>query len=337
MRAPRAAARRPVPPGATGSKSGFGPVAKRIQAGDRRALARLISDVEAGRPEARTVLRELYSRTGRAPIIGVTGPLGVGKSSLINELIQLLRSKGKKVGVIAVDPSSPFSGGAVLGDRIRIERDPDDTGVFFRSMASRGHAGGVSQSTRDAIRLLEAFGMDVVIVETVGSGQVDVEIHQIATTRVVVVVPHLGDEVQTLKAGLFEIADVFVVNKSELPGAERAAKDLRELAGLSVPRDGWTPRVVPTSVVERRGTEDLWQAILDHEEALRQSGAGERARRERAEQELRELLLERIERMAREELADDTAWISLLDGVVARETDPYTAADRAFHELRRRL
>ncbi len=337
MRAPRAAARRPVPPGETGSKSGLGHVAKRIQAGDRRALARLISDVESGRPEARAVLRELYSRTGRAPIIGVTGPLGVGKSSLINELIQLLRSKGKKVGVIAVDPSSPFSGGAVLGDRIRIERDPDDTGVFFRSMASRGHAGGVSQSTRDAIRLLEAFGMDVVIVETVGSGQVDVEIHQIATTRVVVVVPHLGDEVQTLKAGLFEIADVFVVNKSELPGAERAAKDLRELSGLSVARDGWTPRVVPTSVVERRGTEDLWQAILDHEEALRQSGAGERARRERAEQELRELLLERIERMAREELADDTAWTSLIDGVVARETDPYTAADRAFHELRRRL
>ncbi|MDE1822324.1 MAG: methylmalonyl Co-A mutase-associated GTPase MeaB [Euryarchaeota archaeon] len=313
------------------------PVAKRVLDGDMRALARLISDVEEGRPEAREVLRTLYPHTGNAPIVGISGPLGVGKSSLINQLLQHLRGKGKTVGVIAVDPSSPFSGGAVLGDRIRIERDPDDTGVFFRSMASRGHAGGVAQSTRDALRLLEAFGMDVLLVETVGSGQVDVEIHDIATTRVVVVVPHLGDEVQTLKAGLFEIADVFVVNKSELPGSERAVKDLQELAYLSVPRDGWTPRVVPTSAAQRTGISELWQAVEDHESAMRNGPGAEAGRKARAEQELRELLRERIERLAEEELGKEASWKTLLQEVVAKETDPYSAADRAFQELKRRI
>lgn len=314
-----------------------GPVAQRILKGDRRALARLISDVEEGRPEAREVLRELYPRTGKAPVVGISGPLGVGKSSLINQLLRHLRTAGKKVGVIAVDPSSPFSGGAVLGDRIRIERDPDDPGVFFRSMASRGHAGGLSQSTRDAVRLLEAFGMDVVLVETVGSGQVDVEIHDIATTRVVVVVPHLGDEVQTLKAGLFEIADVFVVNKCELPGADRAARDLKELATLAVPRDGWVPRVVLTSTVEPKGIEELWSAVSEHESAVREGGGSSEVLRERAEREVRGLLQEKVQQLLSEELLEDPAWAQLLDRLMDKEVDPYTAADRAFQELKRKL
>ncbi|MCI4340527.1 MAG: methylmalonyl Co-A mutase-associated GTPase MeaB, partial [Thermoplasmata archaeon] len=177
--------------------------ARAVVRGDRRALARLITAVENHDPAALPALRALYGRTGRARIIGLTGPLGVGKSSLINGLLQRLRARGLKVGVVAVDPSSPFSGGSVLGDRVRIERRAGDDGVFLRSMASRGHTGGVAAATREVCRLLEAFGLDVILVETVGSGQVDVEIREVATTSIVVLVPHLGDEVQSLKAGLF--------------------------------------------------------------------------------------------------------------------------------------
>jgi LAO/AO transport system kinase len=197
--------------------------ARGVLAHDRRALARLITAVENRDPAAVPALKALYPHTGRARIVGITGPLGVGKSSLINLLLGHLRGEGLTVGVVAVDPSSPFSGGSVLGDRIRLDRASGDAGVFFRSMASRGHAGGIAEATREVARLLDAFGMDVVLVETVGSGQVDVEVREVASTSVVVVVPHLGDDVQTLKAGLFEIADVFCVNKGDLPGADAAS------------------------------------------------------------------------------------------------------------------
>ena len=217
------------------------PAARAILDGDRRALARVISQVENRDPAVAPVSRALYPRTGQTPIIGVTGPLGVGKSSLINLLVARLRELDQTVGIVAVDPSSPFSGGSVLGDRIRFERRADDAGVFFRSMASRGEAGGVAAATREVARLLDAAGFDVVLVETVGSGQVDIAIRDIASTSVVVLVPHLGDEVQTLKAGLFEIADVFCVNKADLPGADLARKDLAELVGLGAGRSGSDP------------------------------------------------------------------------------------------------
>ena len=222
---------------------------------DPRALARLISAIEDGNPSARPVMKSLFPLTGAAHVIGVTGPLGVGKSSLINLLVRLLRERQVRVAVVAVDPSSPFSGGSVLGDRIRIERDPRDDGVFFRSMASRGHAGGVAAATREVVRVLDAIGFGVVLVETVGSGQVDVEIREIASTNIVVLVPHLGDEVQTLKAGLFEIADVFAINKSDLPGADLAERDLAEFASLGPGPDGWRPRVVRTSTLAPAGTD----------------------------------------------------------------------------------
>jgi LAO/AO transport system kinase len=312
-------------------------MARQIVEGDRRTLGRLISDVEEGRPEARRVLKELHPRTGNALVVGLSGPLGVGKSSLVNRLLQHLKGLGRKVGVIAVDPSSPFSGGAVLGDRVRIERDPSDPSVFFRSMASRGHPGGLSQSTREVIRLLEAFGMDTVLVETVGSGQVDVEIHSIASTRMVVLVPHLGDEVQTLKAGLFEIADIFVVNKSDLPGADRAARDLAELAQLSSPVDGWRPQVVQTSTLVPSGIGELWDAVMAHEQALR-SGTQLKARlTERADQELRSLLLARVQDSLDHELRPSPAWETLVSGVVDRAFDPYTASEKAYRLLLRCL
>ncbi len=309
--------------------------ARAVLRGDRHALARLISAVENQDPAAVPSLQALYKRTGHARIIGITGPLGVGKSSLINALLGRLRSEGRKVGVVAVDPSSPFSGGSVLGDRIRIERRPGDDGVFLRSMASRWHTGGVAASTRQVCRLLDAFGMDVVIVETVGSGQVDVEIREVASTSIVVLVPHLGDEVQSLKAGLFEIADVFCVNKADLPGADLAAKDLGELVGLGPGRDAWRPAVVTTSTLDGRGLDDLWNAVDAHEKFLDRSGLRAAADRRRLAQEIVGLVGDRVGRELREALDQDPELQALLDRVVRRTLDPHTAAERLYRDIRR--
>jgi len=307
--------------------------ARAVRAGDRRALARLISAVEDRDPAADAPLRALFPGTGRARVIGLTGPLGVGKSSLINALLAHLRKAGKRVGVVAVDPSSPFSGGSVLGDRIRLERRPGDEGVFIRSMASRGHSGGVAEATREVVRLLDAFGMDVVLVETVGSGQVDVEIREIASTSVVVLVPHLGDEVQSLKAGLFEIADVFCVNKADLPGADGAARDLSELVATGAGRDGWRAAVISTSTQDGTGIEALWTAVEAHEAYLDEEGRRAAADRIRARAELLGLVRERVDRELAEALDADPGVGALLDDVVARRLDPRTAADRLFQEL----
>lgn len=309
--------------------------ARALLAGDRRTLARLITQVENRDPAVLPVLRALHPKTGHAHVIGLTGPLGVGKSSVVNALLAHLRKIGTTVAVVAVDPSSPYTGGSVLGDRIRLERDPGDAGVFIRSMASRGRAGGVSAATREVVRLLDAAGFDIVLVETVGSGQVDIEIRDIASTSVVVLVPHLGDEVQTLKAGLFEIADVFCVNKSDLAGAELAARDLAELVSLGAPRDGWRPAVVITSARDGTGIAELWTAVTAHE-AFLDAEPGRRAAGERIRvaTELVELVRDRYTQSAREELSDASRsrW---LDDVTARRVDPRTAADRIFERQRK--
>ena len=313
------------------------PAAKAVLRGDRRALARLISAVEDRDPAAVASLRGLYPRTGRARLVGLTGPLGVGKSSLINALLRHLREQGLRVGVVAVDPSSPFSGGSVLGDRIRLERTPGDPGVFIRSMASRGHSGGVASTTREVARLLDAFGMDVVLIETVGSGQVDVEIREIASTSIVVVVPHLGDEVQSLKAGLFEIADVFCVNKSDLPGADGAARDLSELVATGPGRDGWRPAVVSTSTSPpTSGIPQLWAAVEAHEQFLDHDGRRVRAQRRRARDELLGLVRERVEERLVEELDPGGTMEGLVDELLAHRCDPRTAADRLLRTLPQR-
>ena len=305
---------------------------------DRRALARLITQVENRDPAALPVLRALYPRTGRARVIGVTGPLGVGKSSLVNAWIRLLRSRGVRVGVIGVDPSSPFSGGSVLGDRIRIDREAGDDGVFFRSMASRGYAGGIAAATREVARLLDAFGMDVVLVETVGSGQVDVEIRRVASTSVVVLVPHLGDEVQSLKAGLFEIADVFCINKSDLPGAEHAERYLTELvqSGPARPNE-WVPRVVRTSALGPSGLEELVAAVDAHESFLDASGHRAEIARRNTEAEVGDLVRERLGARVDQLLQEDPRVRRVIGQVLAREIDPIAAAERLLGELRDRL
>ena len=309
--------------------------ARAVVAGDRRALARLITAVENHDPSALPSLRALYRRTGTARVVGLTGPLGVGKSSLINGLLRLLRQRGLKVGVIAVDPSSPFSGGSVLGDRIRFDRPAGDAAVFFRSMASRGASGGVAVATRETVRLLEAAGFDVIFVETVGSGQVDVAIRDLATTRVVVLVPHLGDEVQTLKAGLFEIADVFCVNKSDLPGAEIAERDLSEMAAFGVARDGWRPSVVRTSTVTPSGIPELWRAIERHESFLDSSQSRAPARRQRLVREIVERATDRLTSDLARRIQTEPDWAELIDRVADRRLDPRSAAERLAKELAR--
>jgi len=302
--------------------------ARAILDGDRRVLARVISQVENRDPTVAPISRALYSRTHAAPIVGVAGPLGVGKSSLINLLVGRLRELDRTVAVVAVDPSSPFSGGSVLGDRIRFERRADDPGVFFRSMASRGEPGGVAAATREVARLMDAAGFDLILVETVGSGQVDVAIRDIATTSVVVLVPHLGDEVQTLKAGLFEIADVFCVNKSDLPGAEIARRDLAELVGLGASRSGWAPPVVLTSTSPPSGIDALWSAVESHERYLDSSGRRTVEERRRLSVEIVERVRERVGDELSARLDRDPALRKLLDEVASRSIDPRTAADR---------
>jgi len=312
------------------------PAARAIVGGDRRALARAITSVEDGDRSVEPVLRALYRRTGRVPVVGLAGPLGVGKSSLVNALVGLLRARGRSVGIVAVDPSSPFSGGSVLGDRIRLERRADDTGVFFRSMASRGAAGGLATATREVARLLDAAGFDIVLVETVGSGQVDVAVRDVATTGVVILVPHLGDEVQTLKAGLFEIADVFCLNKSDLPGSQVAERDLSELASLGPAREGWRPPVVPTSTVTPSGIAELWSAIEAHERFLDDSGRREAGERRRLSQEIVDRAKDRFTVDLTRRLENDPRLRRLLDEAAARRLDPRTAAERLLATRRRR-
>ncbi|MGA7923394.1 MAG: methylmalonyl Co-A mutase-associated GTPase MeaB [Thermoplasmata archaeon] len=316
---------RRVPPGVRGAL-----------ARDPRSLAQLITGIEVGDPSVQPVLKALYPKTGHARLVGITGPLGVGKSSLINALLRRLREAGTSVGIVAVDPSSPFSGGSVLGDRIRLERRPEDRGVFIRSMASRGHAGGVAATTREVTRLLDAVGFDVILIETVGSGQVDIEIRDVATTNVVVLVPHLGDEVQTLKAGLFEIADVFCLNKADLPGVEGATRDLAELVGLGASASGWRPPIVATSTETDAGIEDLWKAVEAHEAFLDSSGLRSATDRDRAAREIEALVRDRVGSEVQDHLLRSPSAARLLDRVVAREIDPRAAASQLYRELRPR-
>jgi LAO/AO transport system kinase len=238
-------------------------IAQQILGGDLRALARAASWVENRRPEAETLLKELSAHTGRALILGVTGAPGAGKSTLADQLIRMLRNEGKTVGVVAIDPSSPYSGGAILGDRIRMQEHHADPGVFIRSMATRGWPGGVARATREMTTLLDAAGRDVVIVETVGVGQGEVEIARLVDVTMLVLVPGMGDEVQSIKAGIMEIADVFVINKSDLPGADKLDQELRSYLGLAHRPDGWTPRIVHTIAKEGKGIAEALAAVRE--------------------------------------------------------------------------
>jgi len=281
-------ARRPAPK----DKDATLELARRVVARDWRALARAITKIENGEAGASQLVAALYPHTGHAHVIGVTGPPGSGKSTLVDSLAAVIRKDGRSVGIVAVDPSSPFTGGAVLGDRVRMQRHAGDSGVFIRSMAARHTRGGLAPATRDVIRALDAFGCDIILVETVGVGQVELEIMKVADTVIVVTVPGLGDSVQTIKAGLLEIADCFVVNMADRPGAALTVADLRAmltLGGAEERRRRWVPPIIETIAINGTGVEKVWDACQQHRLVL---SADERMGRSR--DRLREEVLEAV-------------------------------------------
>jgi LAO/AO transport system kinase len=295
------------------------------RAGDRAALARLLSLVERGGDEAHAVGRLAYPRSGSAYTVGITGSPGAGKSTLTNALITHLRSRGEEVAVLAIDPSSPFTGGAILGDRVRMQEHATDPGVFIRSMATRGHLGGLALAAPEAIRLLDAVGREQIIVETVGVGQVEVEVAAKADTTVVVVNPGWGDAVQANKAGLMEIADVFVINKADRPGVDQTRRDLEQMLDLSELGE-WRPPIVSTVGSTGQGVDQFWQAVLDHRHAAGANGVLEQRRQRRLQDELRSILVSRLDARARQLLTGDR-YDALVAAVLERRVDPWSAAD----------
>lgn len=316
-------------------------LASGVLTGDRRALSRLLRAIDDDLPSAEPALRQLFPRTGRARLIGVTGTPGAGKSTLCDRLIAAWRAKGLTVGVIAIDPTSPFSGGAILGDRIRMQDHALDRGVFIRSLATRGHLGGLSLATLDSVAALDAFGCDIVLIETVGVGQDEIDIVHLAHTTVVVTVPGLGDDVQAIKAGVLEIADVFVVNKADREGADRALRDLRmmldlrHIVAVSGSRgEEWEPPIVSCVATRGEGVEKLVDAIDRHEAAIDHSG--ERVRREeaRAREGLLQRLRSRLLARAVALMEEREGTVDALSGAIARrEMDPYELADRTVATL----
>jgi LAO/AO transport system kinase len=303
---------------------------ERFAAHDRLALARLITLVENRAPEVSTAMERIYPRTGQAYIIGVTGAPGAGKSTLVNRLIAKYRAQRKQVGVLAIDPSSPFSGGAVLGDRVRMTDHYRDTGVYIRSLSSRGSHGGLSRAAREVVKLLDAFGFDVVIIETVGVGQTELAVMDLADTTVVVTVPEGGDGVQTMKAGLNEIADLFVVNKADREGADRVKAELELSVHLSLQDGGWLPPVLLTQASADQGIEALMAAIARHAEYVAAHRSPERERERRMREFVEVLTAEMEERTAR--AVHSGGATGVVGEVRAGSLNPYTAARRVIED-----
>ncbi|MBM3782661.1 MAG: methylmalonyl Co-A mutase-associated GTPase MeaB [Acidobacteria bacterium] len=301
-------------------------LAARVRAGDPRAIARAISIIEDERPDAAALVREIFPQTGSAYLIGVTGPPGAGKSTVVDKLTAEVRREGESVGIVAVDPTSPFTGGAILGDRLRMQAHYEDAGVFIRSMATRGQLGGLARATSDAALVLDAAGKSLVVIETVGVGQDEVDIVRTADISIVVLVPGTGDDVQALKAGIMEIADVYVVNKADREGADRMVSSVESNLTLQQFGDGeWRPPIIKTEASAGRGIPELWQAIR----AYRTHSASSRRRRLKARNQfrLRDLLTHRYLEFVEHTLLTPERFDALVDRIAAREVDPYSAAD----------
>lgn len=298
----------------------------RFKNGDKRALARLISKLESEAPDREEILQKLYHLTGHARILGVTGAPGAGKSSLVDQLTRLIRKNGETVGIVAVDPSSPFSGGALLGDRIRMNNHAVDKGVFIRSMGTRGSLGGLAKPTKEVVKAMDAFGMDWVIVETVGVGQAELDIMHVADSIMLVLTPGAGDAIQTLKAGIMEIADIFVINKSDLPGANKIANDINMMLDLQCEEKNWRPPVQQVSCTKNEGLEELLTAINNHFHYLKENSLLKSKRKERIKSETLEIVNYRWQQTVNSYKDAQGKVKELLEKTASGEINPYEAA-----------
>ena len=301
-------------------------LADRLLSGEQRALSRVISMLERGDPSAADVMRESDSRSGRAYTLGITGPPGAGKSTIVDQLTRHLRQQDKRVGIVAVDPTSPFSGGALLGDRIRMQRHYLDPGVFIRSIATRGQAGGLPRIVKGIARALDAAGYDVVIVETVGVGQTELGIMGVADTVAVALIPEAGDTIQALKAGIMEIADLYVVNKADRDGADQMAASVTAMLHMALTTPDWVPPVMLTAAHTGRGIEQLWDKLEEHLTYLKNSGNLKRRRGEHRTQEFLEVVEEELVRRLRSLVQTDPELLSVLDQIAEKDAEPYSAA-----------
>ncbi len=313
-------------------------VVKKVLEGDIRTVARLIRDIDDNIPGVRDILKRLYCHTGKAYVVGITGAPGVGKSTLVDQMILHLRKRGKTVGVLAVDPTSPFSGGAILGDRVRMQRHSMDKGVFIRSMATRGQFGGITQATRSAIDVLDAMGKDYILVETVGVGQDEVDIVKTAHTTIVVVIPGMGDEIQAIKAGILEVGDIFVINKADRDGADKTFMELRMMLEMETPyihRDvGWKPPILKVQAVYDVGVEELLDAIEAHREFICKK-CGDlllKSDPKRIKESLVQMLKDRLVEVVLTRISDTGRLDEMITAVSKGELDPYTACDRLLGE-----
>ncbi|GHO92236.1 methylmalonyl Co-A mutase-associated GTPase MeaB [Reticulibacter mediterranei] len=309
-------------------------IIERLLQGDRRALARMVTLIENEIPQARQYLAELHQHTGNAHILGVTGAPGAGKSTLVTRLVRELRNRERKVGVVAVDPTSPFTGGAILGDRIRMMELAGDPNIFIRSMASRGNLGGLAASTRDVVRAMDAAGYDPIIIETVGTGQAEVEVMRTAQTVLVVVAPGMGDDIQAIKAGILEIADLFIVSKMDRPGANQTVAELAMLLSLDPKRKqvAWRVPILKTSALKGQGIAEVVDAIQQHRASLEESGTWLLRAQRQVRSELQTLVIQAVMKSLSASVTQEE-WDTFIEDITRRERDPYTVAQ----ELERRI
>jgi LAO/AO transport system kinase len=308
-------------------------LAKQILEGDVRAASRLMRDIDDRIPNAVESLKELYPKTGRAYIVGITGPPGSGKSTIVDKMVDILRKEGKSVGIVAVDPSSPFSGGAILGDRIRMQRHATDEGVFIRSLATRGCLGGLSRSTQDVINVMDAMGKEIILVETVGVGQDEVEIVNTAHTSIVVLVPGSGDDIQAIKAGIIEIGDLFVINKCDREGGDKTERDLRMALELGPKRDdSWQPLIFKTEATLGKGIFELVYGIYRHKQVLEQGKGLEKKLRERTKTTFLEILRTEVSSHLVEKMEKEGKWDKVIDDLMHRRIDPYSVVEKVMAE-----